>query len=79
MRSAHENGEICEDFLKYIHYQDGLTGKNLYNEIISSLESFDLDIQNCRGQGYDGAEAVAGKVNGLTALFLKENPKALYT
>ena len=38
-----------------------------------------LDIQNCRGQGYDGAGVVAGKVNGLAALFLKENPKALYT
>ena len=56
-----------------------MTGKNLYNEIITSLESFNLDIQNCRGQGYDGAGAVAVKVNGLAALFLKENPKALYT
>ena len=34
-----------------------------------SLESFNLDIQNCRGQGYDGAGAVAGKANGLAALF----------
>ena len=63
----------------YIHCQLGLTGKDLYNGVISSLESFNLDIQNCRGQGYDGAGAVAGKVNGLAALFLKDNPKALYT
>ena len=73
------NGDICEDFLKYIHCQSGLTGKDLYNEIISSLESFNLNIQNYRGQGYDGAGAVAGKVNGLAALILKGNPKALYT
>ena len=79
LRYVDENGDICEDFLKYIHCQSGLTGKDLYNEIISSLESFNLDIQNCLGQGYDGAGAVAGKVNGLAALFLKENPKALYT
>ena len=41
--------------------------------MISSLESFNLDIQNCLGHGYDGARAVAGKVNGIAALFLKEN------
>ena len=62
----------CQDFLKYIHWQSGLTGKDLYHEIISSVESFNVDIQNCRGQGYDGTGAVAGKVNGLAALFLKE-------
>ena len=78
LRYIDENDDICEDFLKYIHCPSGLTGKDLYNEIISSLESFNLDIQNCCGQGYDGAGAVAGKVNGLAALFLKENPKALY-
>ena len=79
LRYVDKNGDICEDFLKYIHCQSGLTGKDLYNEIISSLESFNLDIQNCLGQGYDSAGAVAGKVNGLAALFLKENQKALYT
>ena len=50
-----------------------MIGKDLYNEMISSLESFNLDIQNCLGHGYDGARAVAGKVNGIAALFLKEN------
>ena len=79
LRYVDENNDICEDFLKNIHSQSGLTGKDLYNEIISSLESFNLEIQNCRGQGYDGAGAVAGKANGLAALFLKENSKALYT
>ena len=49
LRYVDENGDICEDFLKYIHCQSGLTGKDLYNEIISSLESFNLDIQNCCG------------------------------
>ena len=39
-----------------------------------------LTHSNCHSQGYDaGTGAVAGKVNGLAALFLKENPKALYT
>ena len=66
-------------FLKFIHYQFRFTGKDLYNGAISSLGSFNLDIQNCRGQGYDGAGTVAGKVSGFAALLLKENPEALYT
>ena len=76
LRYIDENGDICVAFLKWIHCQSRLTGKDLYNEIVSSLESFKLDIQNCRVQGYDGAGAVAGKLNGFAALFLKENPKA---
>ena len=79
MRYVDENGDICEDLLKCIHCQSGSTGKDLYNEIISSLENFNLDIQNCCGQDNDGDGAVAGKVNGFADLFLKENPKALYT
>ena len=71
LRYIDENGDIYEDSLKYIHCQSGLIGKDLYNEIISSLESFDLDIQHCHGQGYDGAGAVTGKVNGLATSFLK--------
>ena len=52
LRYVDENGYVCQDFLKYIHWQSELTGKDLYHEIISSLESFNLDIQNCRGQGW---------------------------
>ena len=78
-RYIDENGDICEDFLKFIRCQFGLTGKNLYNEIISYLESFNLDIQNYSGQGYDGSGTVADKVNDLAALLLKKNLKSLYT
>ncbi|XP_065664828.1 52 kDa repressor of the inhibitor of the protein kinase-like [Hydra vulgaris] len=38
-----------------------------------------LDITNCRGQGYDGAGAVAGTKKGVAARILKLNNKALYT
>ena len=33
---------------------------------------------NCRGQGYDGADAVAGHINGLSANIFHLNEKALY-
>ena len=34
---------------------------------------------DCRGQGYDGAGAVAGHINGLSAHILQINSKAIYT
>ena len=79
LRYVNDDGDICEDFLKFIHCKSGLTGKDLYNEVTEALTSFGLDLQNCCGQGYDGDGAVSGHFNGLSALILRENSKALYT
>ena len=38
-----------------------------------------MSIEDCRGQGYDGAGSVAGSINGLSAHILRLNNKALYT
>ena len=46
---------------------------------MDTLNELRLDQKNCLGQGYDGAGAVSGVVNSLSALILKENEKALYT
>ena len=54
-------------------------GKNFYNEVTEAFSSFALDLKNCRGQGYDGAGAVSGYVNEVSALILRENSKVLYT
>ena len=74
LRYVNDDGNIC-----FIHCKSGLTGKDLYNKVTEALSSFCLDLQNCRGQGYDGTGAVSSHVNGLSALFLRENSKALYT
>ena len=79
LRYVNEDGDICENFLIFIHCKSGLTGKDLYNEVTEALSSFGLKLQNCRGQGYDGAGIVFDHVNGLSALILRENSKALYT
>ena len=79
LRYVNEDGDICGNFLIFIHCKSGLTGKDLYNEVTEVLSSFGLDLQNCRGQGDDGSGAVSGHVNGLSVLILKENSKALYT
>ena len=56
-----------------------MTGKDLFKEIADTLNELGLDLKNFQGQGYDGTGAVSGVVNGLSALILKENEKALYT
>ena len=78
LRYLNNDGDICEDCLKFIQCKSGLTGKDLYNEVTEELSSFGLDLQNCRGKGYDDAGAVSGHVNGLPALILRENSQALY-
>ena len=57
----------------------GLSGQSLYRTIKEFLVSVGIDISDCRGQGYYGAGAVAGKNQGLSAHVLRANPKALYT
>jgi hypothetical protein len=42
------------------------------------LSSYGSDVQNLRGQGYDGASKMKGELNGLQALFLKECPYAYH-
>ena len=58
LRYIDETGDTCEELLKYVTCQSELTGEELYNQIITSLENFNLDMKNCRGQGYNGAEPV---------------------
>ena len=56
-----------------------MSGQSLYRNIKEFLVSFGIDISDFRGQGYDGAGAVSGKNQGLSAHVLRVNPKALYT
>ena len=37
-----------------------------------------LDMQNCRGQAYDGAAAMSGAVNGAAARIRSLHPLAIY-
>ena len=50
----------------------------LKQEICSVLSAHNLDVQNIRGQGYDGASNMRGEWNGLQAKFMEECPYAYY-
>ena len=46
--------------------------------IYSLLSCYNLDIQNIRGQGYDGASNMRGESNGLQTLISHDCPYAYY-
>ena len=70
---------IKEDFVGYVHLVEGMSGENIANAILTFIDSLGLDIANCRGQGYDGAGAMAGKIKGCSSRILRINNKAIYT
>ncbi|PRQ22642.1 putative ribonuclease H-like domain-containing protein [Rosa chinensis] len=70
-------GFIRERFFKVISVVDTCS-QTLKNEISKVLAQYDLQVENMRGQGYDGASNMRGEFNGLQALFREECPSAYY-
>ena len=64
-------------FFYLVHVSD-TTSLTLKNEISKVLARHNLNIQNIRGQGYDGASNMRGEWSGLQALFLNECSYAYY-
>ena len=79
LRFVDKNMDIREEFIAFLQCKWGLSGENLAKLLLGALNDLDLPIEDCRGQGYDGAGSVAGCVKGLAAHILRLNPKALYT
>lgn len=68
---------IRERFLDLVHVSD-TCALTLKNKIIAVLVDNGLNVQDIRGQGYDGASNMRGEWNGLKALILQECPYAYY-
>lgn len=77
IRSVNEQYQIHEDVLGLyeIHRQDAIT---VSNAIVDVLTRCGLSMSNCRGQGYDGASAMAGHHSGVAAILLEQQPKAAF-
>ena len=77
-RSVDKENTIREEFISFLACSYGLSGQSLYSNYIEQelLGSLGKDISECRGQGYNGVGAVAGKNQRLSAHALGVNPKA---
>ncbi|XP_022856679.1 zinc finger MYM-type protein 1-like [Olea europaea var. sylvestris] len=76
-RFVNSNGILTEPFFAIKSVID-TTSLNLKNQISDILVRFNFQVQNMRGQGYDGANNMRGSWNGLQAVLLKDCPYAYY-
>ena len=55
------NDDIREEFFKFIHCEEGVIGKDLFETVTNTLSEFGLDLMNCRDQGFDGGGRYGGE------------------
>ena len=68
---------IEESFIDFIESHEKI-GQGLSMEFIEKLQADDLDIKDCRGQGYDNVSTMSGKYQGLQAQIKNKNSLARY-
>ncbi|XP_044170439.1 zinc finger MYM-type protein 1-like [Acropora millepora] len=78
IRFVDSDGNIHEEFLGFQNLQR-ITGEAIASSILDTLPQWNLDIKNCRGQGYDGASNMSSSRRGTQALIREKSPKAVYT
>ncbi|XP_013403337.1 52 kDa repressor of the inhibitor of the protein kinase [Lingula anatina] len=71
-------GKVREDFIGYQECGEGISGAAIAKLIQTTVSDLGLSMDKCRGQCYDGAGNMAGKVNGAAARIKAEYPKAVY-
>ena len=76
-RFVDKDGYSQERFFHLIHVAN-TKALTLKMELCKVLSKHGFDVQNLRGQGYDGASNMRGELNGLQALFIKDCPYAYY-
>lgn len=78
VKSCPEKGLIVkESFLGFIHVIDQ-GAECITGEVLKFLETNNIDISRCRGQGYDGASVMSGKYSGIQARIKSIAPQADY-
>ncbi|GFQ64589.1 zinc finger MYM-type protein 1 [Trichonephila clavata] len=54
------------------------TAKTLESDVLNFLNTLDINLAKCRGQGYDGAANMSGAYGGLQKLIKDKQPTANY-
>lgn len=70
--------EITERFLQFKDFNKK-SGKEISQMILDMLKDSSVPLEDCRGQGYDNGANMSGKVKGVQAQILQQNPVATYS
>ena len=76
-RFIDKNNDVREDFIAFIHLPR-ITGEVIAETIVSTLQGLGLEIENVRGQGYDGAANMSSDNVGVQRRIRERSPKAVY-
>ena len=81
IRFVHQSGtnkpQVREEFVGFVQLID-TDAAAISGAILKFLGECNLDLSNLRGQGYDGASVMAGKVAGVSTRILEKQERALY-
>ena len=66
---------VYEHFTGFLKVEKS-NGLSLTNVLLEKLKEFELDIKDCKGQGYDNGVNMAGKHNGMQSTILEINQQA---
>ena len=78
VRFVDTSASIREEFLGFVACKLGVSGEAIANTILDFLRELGLSIDLCRGQGYDGAGNMAGRLSGTAAPINALQDKAVY-
>lgn len=69
--------EVNESFIKFLNIVDK-TGMGIAEAAIAELISFNLDLDDLRGQGYDNGASMKGRNIGVQRQILDKYPRAFF-
>ena len=67
-----------EEFI-VLYSLESTKAQSIFHTIEDVFLKLSLQLENCRGQCYDGASATAGCKTGVATTLLRKEPRALYT
>ena len=77
IRFVDGSNNIREEFISFSNVKR-ITGEHLALEILQVLQNLDLQVENVRGQGYDGASSMSSGRVGVQARIQEHAPLATY-
>ena len=69
---------VREEFVGFYFCEDVTTGAAIKDLIIGAVVELGLSMDDCRGQCYDGAGNMSGRLNGVSSLLRAEHDMAIY-